>query len=76
MRKHPKPQPTTTDDGLLLSREAMTLLRYTTVDGAIAYLRQQGFVPIRRGRAFLWKRTDVVALMAGTENSAHGTPRR
>ncbi len=57
----PNPKASSTD--LLLTREVAALLRFNSVDGTLAHLRQHGLTPIVRGRAFLWRRNDVAALI-------------
>ena len=51
----------------LLSREVASLARFTSVDGGLAFLRKAGLEPIVRGRAFLWRRDEVDALLAGRQ---------
>ena len=68
MPKSPTPNPKASSTDLLLTREVAALLRFSSVDGTLAHLRQHGLTPIVRGRAFLWRRTDVLALVSKTKN--------
>jgi hypothetical protein len=63
MPKSPSPNPKASSTDLLLTREVAALLRFSCVDGALAHLRQHGLSPIVRGRAFLWRRSDIAALI-------------
>jgi len=61
---HPKHHPRSKKEkDLILTREATDMLCYQSMDGALAFMRQQGLVPIVRGRCFLWRRDEVVALL-------------
>jgi hypothetical protein len=57
------------DEQLVLSREAMHLLRFNSVDGAITFLRARGLSPIVRGRSYLWRRAEVLALLTSAKVS-------
>ncbi len=59
---HPLTNPTD-DPDLVLTRDAAQLLHYLSVDATIVYLRKQGLIPVVRGRAFLWHRAEVLALL-------------
>lgn len=54
---HPDPELHTT-------REVLELLRFRSLDAAARHLRRSGIEPIRRGGALLWRRADVLALIA------------
>lgn len=65
------PVPETTqspDDGdHILTREARDLLHFASTEGAIAFLRARGLSPIVRGRSYLWRRAEVLALLTSAK---------
>lgn len=52
------------DPDLLSTREVLELLRFRSLDAAARHLRRSGIQPIRRGTALLWRRADLLALIA------------
>lgn len=57
---------------LLLTREVSFMLRFSSPDATIAFLREHGCQPVSRGRAFLWRRADILALL--NQQQAPGAP--
>ena len=53
----------------VLTREARDLLHFSSSEGALAFLRARGLSPIVRGRSYLWRRAEVLALLTSTEVS-------
>lgn len=56
---------------LLTTREALPILRLSSLDGAIRHLRAAGLIPVRRGNALLWDRAQVLSLVSA-EGRRHG----
>jgi hypothetical protein len=62
--------PETPHPALITTREACSLLRFASPDGAIRHLRGAGLVPIRRGSTWLWNHVAVLGLLNEASSTA------
>lgn len=60
---HPVQAETASEHDLMLTREVSNLYRFASSESTIAFLREQGVVPVYRGRTFLWRRKDIQVLL-------------